>query len=562
MIVLPLGACSEIAVEEKKEFSLNENYRIVRSEEMESNADILSAMRTLSDAVNISYGYDLAFSDDWVKKDAPVVPAEYEILIGKTNREESKEFLADLKIGDYGYYIKNENVIVIGGGSTKATLKAVEAFCADILGYDGNGGTWQPELTAGTSFIYHARRGEHSDAEVMICGEPLESFTVAIPSAAYYDTAFALVEKLAEYNGYAIPIKTYSALNNEDKNIICLGSSKRNGMRDASLSGYEAALTVGHDKEGVVIGLATATNDAISAYIDRFTEPFKISASARSVKLELDEGTRKMFYSFDGTVPVWTLKESSEETLCDGVTYEERYYTDESGLPYRAYVLYVDPAKAYLYMGTSQDGYELDITDLPKMNVAGHINAAAANGIHAVAGVNGDFYHIATDFSPEGLTVKEGTLINGDNGRVWMGYTYDGKMVIAPAADFKKYEGSLRTAVGGSHIILQNGKLSNLDTASDFSTTSHPRTLAGYRSDGTMILAVIDGRQKSISNGAPLANCALFMRSLGAEYAVNLDGGGSSTMITKRGEELVTENSPSDGRLRGIYNSILIVPNK
>ena len=48
--------------------------------------------------------------------------------------------------------------------------------------------------------------------------------------------------------------------------------------------------------------------------------------------------------------------------------------------------------------------------------------------------------------------------------------------------------------------------------------------------DGTMVLAVIDGRRSSHSNGAPLAAAARFMISLGCVDAVNLDGGGSSTM--------------------------------
>ena len=152
----------------------------------------------------------------------------------------------------------------------------------------------------------------------------------------------------------------------------------------------------------------------------------------------------------------------------------------------------------------------------------------------------------------------------GDNtARSWVGFTYEGKMVICASNEYKNYEGTLRTAVGGRQILLRDGALADLEVGTDLSDTPHPRTLAGIKKDGTMIFVVIDGRQKSISNGAPLARCALLMQSLGAADAINLDGGGSSCMIIRRGEDkFETMNSPSDGQLRKVYNSILIVPNK
>ena len=60
----------------------------------------------------------------------------------------------------------------------------------------------------------------------------------------------------------------------------------------------------------------------------------------------------------------------------------------------------------------------------------------------------------------------------------------------------------------------------------------HPRTAAGVARDGRrLILAVVDGRQSPYSDGMSLNELATLMLALGARDAVNLDGGGSSTLL-------------------------------
>jgi exopolysaccharide biosynthesis protein len=69
-----------------------------------------------------------------------------------------------------------------------------------------------------------------------------------------------------------------------------------------------------------------------------------------------------------------------------------------------------------------------------------------------------------------------------------------------------------------------------------------PRTLAGVRADGRVLLVTVDGRRPGWSTGVTLREAARLMLSLGARDALNLDGGGSTTM-TVRGEVV---NRPSD----------------
>lgn len=69
----------------------------------------------------------------------------------------------------------------------------------------------------------------------------------------------------------------------------------------------------------------------------------------------------------------------------------------------------------------------------------------------------------------------------------------------------------------------------------------HPRTAIGWRPDGKIILVVVDGRQKS-SVGMTMDELAGLMLEMGCAQAMNLDGGGSTTMAIKN--RIV--NSPSD----------------
>ena len=64
----------------------------------------------------------------------------------------------------------------------------------------------------------------------------------------------------------------------------------------------------------------------------------------------------------------------------------------------------------------------------------------------------------------------------------------------------------------------------------------HPRTAVGIDNDtGEVLLLVIDGRQ-SVSRGYTMLELANLMVDLGADEALNLDGGGSSTMVARGGK--------------------------
>ncbi|MCQ0015472.1 phosphodiester glycosidase family protein [Actinomadura madurae] len=110
-----------------------------------------------------------------------------------------------------------------------------------------------------------------------------------------------------------------------------------------------------------------------------------------------------------------------------------------------------------------------------------------------------------------------------------------------------------RFAVGG-FPILRNGR--PLDGLSPIGPA--PRTAAGVSRDGRRLyLVVADGRSLQ-SAGLTVAELASLLDKAGVDDGVNLDGGGSSTFVTRApGATAVTvRNTPSDGTERAVANGV------
>ncbi len=123
----------------------------------------------------------------------------------------------------------------------------------------------------------------------------------------------------------------------------------------------------------------------------------------------------------------------------------------------------------------------------------------------------------------------------------------------------------VREAVGGRPILVRDSAIAaGVDTEGGpgFATGRHPRTAVGIGREGRrLFLVVVDGRQKPYSDGMPLRELATLMRALGARDAINLDGGGSTTLVLAdaRGT-LRTVNRPSDATgERAVGNALAIV---
>jgi Exopolysaccharide biosynthesis protein related to N-acetylglucosamine-1-phosphodiester alpha-N-acetylglucosaminidase len=114
--------------------------------------------------------------------------------------------------------------------------------------------------------------------------------------------------------------------------------------------------------------------------------------------------------------------------------------------------------------------------------------------------------------------------------------------------------------IGGGPRLLTNGSYSyanNFDGAENVSHAfqSAARTAVGVTPANKLLLVVVDSNP-GVSSGATLTQLADLMLALGATNALNLDGGGSSTMVA--GTNYALRNVPSDGSQRLVANALTI----
>ncbi len=113
-------------------------------------------------------------------------------------------------------------------------------------------------------------------------------------------------------------------------------------------------------------------------------------------------------------------------------------------------------------------------------------------------------------------------------------------------------------------MLVLDGRLVPQRTDKTFVSDRHNRTAVGVKSDGTTVLVTVDGRSKE-SEGLSLPDFCRLLRYLGCRDALNMDGGGSTTMYVAGKPNDGIVNHPSDNRRydckgeRGVSNCILVL---
>ncbi|OGC12827.1 hypothetical protein A2246_03780 [candidate division WOR-1 bacterium RIFOXYA2_FULL_37_7] len=142
------------------------------------------------------------------------------------------------------------------------------------------------------------------------------------------------------------------------------------------------------------------------------------------------------------------------------------------------------------------------------------------------------------------------------------------KVVINIIPYSTSIKGNLLHLIGGGPRLLKSGRIYiskyQEKFRSDIAKGRAARTAAGITDGGKLLFVTVDGKlrkgekeEKSASSaGMSLTELAYFMQSLGAVDALNLDGGGSSTMVVNG----KVRNNPVDGNQRKVGNAILIKP--
>lgn len=118
--------------------------------------------------------------------------------------------------------------------------------------------------------------------------------------------------------------------------------------------------------------------------------------------------------------------------------------------------------------------------------------------------------------------------------------------------------GPVRAALGAGPALLIDGEVRITGVEERFQrdvlASRAPRTALGLTGDGKLLLVVVDGRAEGFSSGMTLEELAAFMKELGAVSAMNLDGGGSATLVVS-GRVL---SRPSGSAERAVASLLLV----
>jgi phosphodiester glycosidase len=262
------------------------------------------------------------------------------------------------------------------------------------------------------------------------------------------------------------------------------------------------------------------------------------------------------------------------ERIADGVLL---YRLDDPALldppgPIAVQALRLDPRKTSLAMGLAGDR-------VPARE--GVLEIAARR--EAIAAVNAGFFALA-DGRPIAMLKSRGTLLGRTSRprgavaittrRGAVRLLFDRVSVTLASAARARPDVTYRTrlgtsakdwarapdAVSGAGLLLLDGRV--LDDwheeglTSAFDTTRHPRTMVGVDGDAAIWLVTIDGRNPSLSLGMTFAELQSLARRLGLRSALNLDGGGSTTMVA--GGRIVNHPSDATGP-RPVSDALLVL---
>jgi exopolysaccharide biosynthesis protein len=139
--------------------------------------------------------------------------------------------------------------------------------------------------------------------------------------------------------------------------------------------------------------------------------------------------------------------------------------------------------------------------------------------------------------SPLGFAASKGTVYSQDTDEQPTLYIYQNNKASMNALNGKVYN-----AVSGFKLLVWNGNVVDGLNGSDLD----PRTAVGLnRSGNKLIIVIVDGRQAGYSEGVTEAELAQIMLEQKVHSAMNMDGGGSSTLVIQgdNGEPMIL-NSP------------------
>lgn len=175
---------------------------------------------------------------------------------------------------------------------------------------------------------------------------------------------------------------------------------------------------------------------------------------------------------------------------------------------------------------------------------------------NALAAINGTFFDVKNGGSVDFIKVNGKVISQNQLGKNEKRARHqqaaividNGKLQIKKWNGSTKWENNLteKDIMNSGPLLLFNQEEQFLDTAA-FNRLRHPRSAVGIKANGNVILLTVDGRNEN-SAGMSLLELTKTMRWLGCVSAINLDGGGSTTLWVNGFGNNGVVNYPSDNK--------------
>lgn len=244
----------------------------------------------------------------------------------------------------------------------------------------------------------------------------------------------------------------------------------------------------------------------------------------------------------------WNIKE-----LGKGITYKSAEVPSLYKVPQSINIIEINP-----------DKYQVGIAiGNPKT-----LTSEMAKEHKAIAAINGSYFDVekgnSVCFHKIGKTVMDTTTTREFELRVTGALKeYKGKVQLIPwnKRIEQSYKSNKGTVLASGPLMLWNGEVCDFSSCvKAFINNKHPRSAIAVKRDGKILLVTVDGRFPEKAGGINIPELAHLLKVLGAKQALNLDGGGSTTLW---GEGAIL-NNPCDNKVydnkgeRAVANALYI----
>lgn len=228
------------------------------------------------------------------------------------------------------------------------------------------------------------------------------------------------------------------------------------------------------------------------------------------------------------------------------------------GLDYRSFSPWPDSRVHVLRLDLREPGLRVEVSAPAERGLP--MDRRAERAPAAVASFNASFFD--SSFVPRGVTVSQGEVwapVLAAGASPWLACDRTQRCRIG-FVDAAKRPADAMNAVAGTPWLVREGQVrTEADDAGcpGLCARRHPRTAVGLAGQGRWLLVVLaEGRRPPVA-GVTLAQLSQLMRELGAQDAINLDGGGSSTLwLQGRAVMARPDNEPGE---RPLANVVRIV---